>query len=389
MMKPASPRPASRRRRAALVSAPLALGLLALAACGSSGSSTGSAAAAASTGCTTTQKVTIMMGTSDMDVSYTPYAILADELGYFAQQCLNVNIIPSGTSATTTQALLSGATDMAMETPDDLILAAQTHALPIKIIYNWIPQIIYTVAVSPNSSITSFADLKGKTVGVVATDSLFNAYLEARLKPYGIPLSDVKQVVTGFGVTPMEALKKGTVDAVLAWPGLWASYQNAGYSFKLLPEASWQSQYYGIGLAATDNYISAHPDIVRKIDRGIAESATYLQTNPVAAIKLFWKQYPQQGPLPGQSQATALKQSEAILNSTLDEMSVGSEPTNYQWGTQNTATWQRQIAYDETTGLLTKTVEPSSFFTNQFTAYANNYNRAAIVAQAKAAGTAG
>jgi NitT/TauT family transport system substrate-binding protein len=223
----------------------------------------------------------------------------------------------------------------------------------------------------------------------VATSALFNAYLAARLQPYGLKLSDVKQVVTGFGVTPMEALKRGTVDAVLAWPGLWASYQNAGYKFTLLPEASWQSQYYGIGLGATDSYIAAHPDIVKEIGRGIAESATYLQTNPEAAIKLFWKQYPEQGIQPGQSEATALQQSQAILGSTLDEMELPSAPASHQWGTQDLATWQRQIAYDKNAGLLTKTVDPNSFFDAEFVSYYNDFDRAAIVAQAKAAGAAG
>jgi NitT/TauT family transport system substrate-binding protein len=352
------------------VSAAVAVALV-LSGCASGSSS---AASGSSSSCTTMKKVNIMMGTSVLDVSYVPYGILAKELGYYKSMCLDVSISINGTSITTEQALISGKTDVAMESPDNLIVAAQSSTLPISIFSNLIPKSIYTLAVKPGSSIKSFADLKGKTIGIPAESALFNAYLQARLKEAGLSLSDVKLVNTGFGSAPMASLKSGAIDAFLAWPGLWASYRNAGYKFTLLPEASWQDSYYGIGLGSTNSYAKANPGVLQKIAKGIVMTDKYLQKkgNVEKAVKLYWADYPTSAPLPGTDSGKALSNDEAILTATIQEMRIDQRPSSFkQWGAQDDATWARQIKFDTDAGLVSKTLTPSTFYTNKFTAAAN------------------
>jgi NitT/TauT family transport system substrate-binding protein len=363
--------PAARRRRGLALASAAIVAALVLAGCSAE---TSGDSAASTTSCKTVTKVNVMYSTTVLDVSYVPYGMLAKELGYYKAMCIDPTFSINGTSITTEQALISGKADVGMVSPDDLIQAAETKALPIKVFTNLIPKLIYNVAVPTDSPITSYADLKGKTIGVPLTSALFNAYLQARLKPEGLKLDDVKQVATGFGSAPMASMKSGAIDGFLAWPGLWASYRNAGYKFVLLPEASWQNDYYSIGLGTTNAYAKANPDVLKKITKGIVMTNKYLQKkgNLEKAVRLYWADYPTSAPLPGDDEAKALKKDEAVLTATIQEMDIDTRPASYDtWGAQDLATWKRQVAFDKAGGLITKTLDPSQFFTDEYTAQAN------------------
>jgi NitT/TauT family transport system substrate-binding protein len=369
------------RRPLALAAALSTLGLL-LTACGGEEAD---GAAAPATDCPTTTPVTLMMGTADLDVSYAPYGILAEQLGYFDAECLDVTIETTGSSTTTGQALMGGTAQIAMQSPDNLVIAYESDPLPIKMFHNLVPKSIYTLAVSNGSPITDFSALKGATIGVTAQSSLYNAYLQTRLAEVGLRLDDVSIVVTGYGATSMEALDSGQVDAVLAWPGLWTSYRNAGYDFTLLPEADWQNDYYGIGLGATTEYIEQNPEVIEAVSRGVAKSTVFLHENPEAAVRLFWEAYPERGPLPGQDEDAEMDKQVAVLNSSLEQMRVSDFPVDHAWGAQDAQTWQRHIDYDRAAGLLTVDVTPDELFTDEFNAAANEFDHDAIVTAAKEA----
>ncbi len=373
---PASTIVARRRglRSITAVAALIGTASLALTACSSApGEATPSAAAV----CETFTPVSLMMGTSDMDVSYAPYGILAEQLGYFDDECLDVTVSTTGGSVTTSQALSSGVADIAMSSPDNFIIAGDSERVPAKIFYNLIPSSIYTLAVQPDSGISDLGDLAGKTVGLTSASPLYEAYLTARLEEAGLEYSDIAIVAVGYGATPMEALKSGEIDAFLAWPGLWASYRNAGYDFELLPEADWQSDYYGIGLAATDDYIAEQPEVLERVSRAIARSSVWLMddANADEAVRLFWETYPERAPLPGDDEDEALAKDRAILDATRDVMGITSFEPDHLWGGQDADRWDAQMGFDLEYGLISKDLDTSLFFTDEFNAAANDFDR--------------
>lgn len=324
--------------------------------------------------CKTMKKVTVMMATTVLDVSYVPYGILAEELGYYKKMCLDVSFTINGSTISVEQALISNKADVGMISPDNLISAAETAPVPIKIFTNLIPKLIYNVAVPTDSKITKYSQLKGKTIGEPLTSALFNTYMTARLKDSGDSLDDIKLVSTGFGSAPMESLKSGAIDGFIAWPGLWASYRNAGYKFRLLPEATWQDQYYSIGLGTTNSYAKANPKVLAKISKGVVMTSKYLQkkANLEKAVRMYWADYPTAAPLPGTDEKKALKDDEAILTATIQEMLIDKRAKSYsKWGAQNDATWTRQIAFDIPDTAKAAELKPSDFYTNAYTAAAN------------------
>lgn len=332
--------------------------------------------------CDSTSKVTIMMGTSDMDVSYSPYALLANQLGYFAEECLDVTVTTTGGQTTTQQALIGDAADIAIQTPDSLIVSAGRERLPIKVFHNLIPRSTYELVTMDGSGIKSDADLSGKTIGVpVVTDSL-SAYVAARLADQNKSIDSVQLIATGYGGTSMEALKSGQIDAFVGWPGLWAAYRNSGYDFTVLPEPEWQHDYYGLGLGALDEYIEKNPEIIEGVSRAISKATVYLSGNPDEAIALFWDEFPARGPLPGQDEDEAKAKDRAVLDSTTDMMGIGTLPNDHIWGEQTAEKWEAQVQYNVNAGLIETPLDPNLFFTNEFNAAANDFDRQAVEDQA-------
>lgn len=372
-------RNASGRGRAMGVMASAIAALTVLTAC--SGDDSSDSSATANLNCESTTPVTIMMGTSDMDISYSPYALLANQLGYFAEECIDATVTTTGGQTTTQQALLGNAADIAIQTPDSLVIAAGKERLPISVFYNLIPRSTYEL-VTMSDDITTDADLKGKTIGVpVVTDSL-TAYVTARLQDVNLSADSVQIIATGYGGTSMEALKSGQIDAFVGWPGLWAAYNNSGYEFEVLPEPDWQYDYYGMGLGALDSYIEENPEIIEGVSRALAKSSVFLAENTDAAIDLFWDEFPARAPLPGQDKEQARKNDMAVLESTTSMMGIGTLSPDHMWGEQTADKWGAQIAYNKDAGLITQDLDPNLFFTNEFNAAANEFDRQAIVDQA-------
>jgi NitT/TauT family transport system substrate-binding protein len=324
-------------------------------------------------------KVTIVLSTSDQDVSYQPYGPYAQQMGWYKDMGLDVTIQTAPTTGQVIELVLSDKAQFGQVTPDALLLTAQSEPLALKYVYAMARKQIWAAAVRPDSPIKLFADLKGKTVGYPSESPAIAAFVDARMHDDGASQADTKSIATGYGVTSMEALKSGKIDAFIAWPGLFASFQNAGYNIRILPDAPWQTGYYGIGQGATTDYIAKHPDIVAKIGRGIAMSALVLKYHPEAMVKAFWKAYPARAPLPGDDEALAMKKELNILRATAAQMRIDELPPDFAWGSQDDTVWQRHMDNLLKIGLAKKRLDPKDYYTNQFAAQFNDFDHAALI----------
>lgn len=365
----------SARRRVITAAALVAASALVLTGC----SGSADAAAEAGADCESTTSAGLLLGTADLDVSYIPYGILADELGYFAEECIDLSVEVAADG--TLQSLLADKTDFAMGTPSIPLTAADGEPIGAKLVYNLIPDMNIYLGVLGDSDIESVEDLKGATIGVSGSSPFYDAYMERSLSQYGLSLADVTVITTGYGATPTEALESGEVDAVLYWPGLFTSWKLAGYDIRILDGTEWSADFDGIGIIARDDTIENDPELVEGFARAVAKSSVYLQRFPESAVKLFWEAYPERAPLPGADEEEALANDLEILDATLVSMDITEHDADYSWGVQTAERWDAQIEYLKTSGIIgaDAAADPSAFFTDEFTAAANDFDRDDIV----------
>ena len=172
------------------------------------------------TGCArfsaTPQGVPVQLVTTAGATGHLP-AELAESLGFYRQEGLNVTITRMSSSAKVMQSLIGGSADVACAGQQHLIqLAAEG-----KIVQAFVAEFNnpgYSLVVSPAASkkIGKVGDLKGELVGVSAPGGGHHTFLNYVLSKHGISPQDVSIVAIGVGAPSLAALERGTVSAAVA-----------------------------------------------------------------------------------------------------------------------------------------------------------------------------
>jgi len=184
-----------------------------LAACSSSSStSAGSSGSAGSTG---SASAAGSLGSLSLQLGWIPGAgysgsFIADSKGYYSRQGVKVSILPGGPSVSGMPLLISNKVLVAISDPVT-VSSAISQGGDVKIIaagYQVNPACIMSLASKP---ITTPADLKGKTIGVGASD---DAEWAAFLKVNNIGKTELTTVPASFDPSPLAA---GKWDGYLAF----------------------------------------------------------------------------------------------------------------------------------------------------------------------------
>jgi NitT/TauT family transport system substrate-binding protein len=327
------------------------------------------------------RKITYAVATADLNVGY-PYATLPKALGYYQQEGLDVEIVPGQSSAAVAQLLLSGRADVGLAQPDPIVIQRVKLKIPLVSFYAVCRRGTNRIVVNPNSPIQSVRDLKGKRVGVNDLGSGSATYLRASLKQAGMSLNDVQLLSVGYGTPSFEALKNKSVDAEVTFTGGIARQQIAGYAVRILPVTPAEMDQYSYNLFATQSFLAKNSDVVAKIGRATAKATVFLKTNPEAAVRVFWKQYPDRAPK-DRNDPKALATDLAILKAQMVDMGADQLPIDFAWGSQQAAIFEKIEAYLVNAGQISAPIAPSDLFTNAFAAQYNQFDHSIIVNQAR------
>lgn len=327
-------------------------------------------------------KITYAVATRDLNVGY-PFATLPLALGYFAEEGLDVDVVPGSSSAATIQLLVSGRAQVGVVVTDPAVVQRAKSGLKVKSFYAVSRRNGFVMVVPENSPIKSFADLRGKKLGSADLGSGANVYVSARLRQAGIPDNAVEQVNVGYGTPAFEALMSGKIDALATFSGARARMEGAGYRFKQLPPAGFEDKMYSYNLYATDDFIAANPDVIEKIGRATAKATVFMKANPEAAVRIFWKQYPERAPK-NQNDPKELEKDLAILKAQMYDMKADELPMEFAWGSQDRAAWTALQDYLKGADLVTTPKDVGEYFYAGRQAGYLKFDRAAIITKAKA-----
>jgi NitT/TauT family transport system substrate-binding protein len=160
------------------------------------------------------EKLTMSVG-GEHALVYFPFD-LAQRLGYFDREGLDVELIYMKGGSEAAEALVSGSVDYSGNAIDHAIAAAQ-RGKSLVMIADFMDEPGVTLLVRPQDKgkYTSFKDMKGKTIGVTSPGSATHVLGVWMAKQAGISRDDIKFVGVGAGATMPAALAGGQVDAAM------------------------------------------------------------------------------------------------------------------------------------------------------------------------------
>jgi NitT/TauT family transport system substrate-binding protein len=306
--------------------------------------------------------VTLTIGTTVLNVGY-PMDTLPVTLGYWKAEGYEVDVQPVGASLQAIQQMVAGNADFAQVNASAIIQSNVTNHLPVRVLMaNGVTD--WSVAVPTNSSIHTIADLKGKTIGVFSVVTAGVPLLEHSLKEIGVTAESagISYLPVGLGAPPVEAVRRGQVDALLYWASGTASFRNAGLELREIIPPEWRS-YPDYSLATMQRTAASDPDMVVAIARGVAKATVYALANPECAVRLHWRRYPATKPS-GVDDATAMRMDLNTINAQLKSLADGFELNGgKQWGAVDPTGISRLQTFLNEAAIIKATLPVESYLT--------------------------
>jgi NitT/TauT family transport system substrate-binding protein len=158
--------------------------------------------------------VTIAVG-GKASLYYLPLT-LAERLGYFKDEGLNVEIVDFAGGAKALQAVMGGSADV-VSGGYDLVIIMQARGQKLQAFVQEVatPSIAFGVAKARAASYRSPKDLNGWKIGVTAPGSSTNIFLNHLLAGAGVQPDDVSIIGVGSGPTAVAAMRAGQIDALV------------------------------------------------------------------------------------------------------------------------------------------------------------------------------
>jgi NitT/TauT family transport system substrate-binding protein len=230
----------------------------------------------------------------------------AQENGFFAKAGLDVEITQNPSSPAAVSAVLSGTYDIAYGTVPTLA-TAHSKGLPLVFIAPGIADssahIGGAIMAAPNATFKTGKDFNGKTLGTAGLNTIAEYLPRAWIDKNGGDSSTVKFVEMPFPITA-DAIAAGRIDgAYLVEPFMTIAVQK--HLAKIVAtgdDAISPTDYIATGWFTTTAWAAAHPDVVARFARAMAEAAAWANANPAKVVPILAKYYKADPALVAQTQ---------------------------------------------------------------------------------------
>ena len=330
-------------------------------------------------------KVTFGFSAAQPSQTHTPFFV-ARELGYWEEEGIDANFEWTSGSSQSIQLLSAGQIDFSAANHDTLIFAVQKGAT-LKAVFQEHTKCEFVFAVAKDSPIKTFEDLKGKSIGVSSLSSGFISFAKAALFEAGMdPEKDMTFIEVGSGATAATAISTKQVDALGLWEVAFAGLENTlgeDYFDYIIPPI--YDRLACNAVMTSDAFINEHPEALAGFLRGLAKGTLFMQTNPEAAISIFFKNVPEAKPQ-DKDEATIMKEAMHTAQSENVQRSNMNRPQqnpNGLWGFLVESEFTEAQDVNVQMGILTEKLAADQYMTNQFSDAINDFDSAAIIKQAQ------
>lgn len=288
------------------------------------------------------------------------YLHAAEALGYTRENGIRFEFESALGSTDGTKLVTTGQAQATYPSPF-VSVTARASGLPIVSVFNSLQTNIFGFAVTPGSDIRTIADLKGKKVAL--GDGGWTVIAAPLLASAGLTLDDVEWVVSGEN--RQLAVQQGEADAVLTWEMEYQMWWAQGLEFEVFGQDSTDFQCNGI--VVSEQLIAEDPDLVKAIVRAAAMGAHFVVTNPEAGARIALDAYPDAEPSTLEGMLPIVEKQAELL--------TGGNALQDGYGVHNAQVWQELIDSLYADGVIGTEISADDLVTNEFIAYANDFDR--------------
>ena len=189
--------------------------------------------------------VTVKVGTSYPGIETMPIYV-GRQNGYFAAEHMTIDLTSLATGDKISYALLGGAIDIARYTPDWIIRAIEKGGSKLKIVLGSANSLTFSL-LAPNS-IASYADLKGKRIGVSTVAAADASVVIKMLAAHSLNKGDYSLIQAGSSPERAAALRAGSLSATLITPPFdqrvldEGGFKRLDWSTDVIPHYAWGAE---------------------------------------------------------------------------------------------------------------------------------------------------
>ncbi|TVX99408.1 ABC transporter substrate-binding protein [Paenibacillus cremeus] len=266
--------------------------------CATSGGGTAKPAAQGSSAPTKLPKVQIMVGGLEK-IIYMP-AKLTENLGYFKDEGLDVELTSQASGVNAEQALIAGEVQGVVGYYDHTIdIQSKGKYLETVVQFGVVPGQRLMVSNKMKDQIKTLADLKGKNIGVTSLGASTHFLASYLVTKGGNTPKDYVPLAVGSGSTVVAAFEQGKIDLVVTSQPTIALLESKGLATSLadMESSSGTKQtlggtYPAASLYMNADYVKKNPEVVQHLANAFVKTEKYIASHTAEQIAdLLPKEY--------------------------------------------------------------------------------------------------
>lgn len=237
-------------------------------------------------------KVRLAVGGQNQMV-YLP-TTLCQELGFYKDEGLDVELQDHAGGAKSLQALIGGSADVVSGFYDHTIqMAAEGRELVAFVTMLRFPGLVLVTSPQASAAVTSVENLKGKIVGVTTAGSSSQMLVTYLLQRHQVPVDSVSITAIGSAATALAAIERGKVDAGMVADPAFTLITKRNPSVRVLADfrtaegvkdAIGATAYPASVLYAPREWIDAHRDTAQRLARAMTRTLHWMHGHTAEEI---------------------------------------------------------------------------------------------------------
>jgi NitT/TauT family transport system substrate-binding protein len=318
-----------------------------------------------------------LMGSTASPGIYDALEFVAQKQGYYAAEHLNIVKQYVNSPSVAAQLVASGRGDICTASAE-AILQGYEKGLHLEYFMSHAARFSNVLAVRDDSPIRTLEDFRGKNIGLISVGSAGEVTADVMLAGAGVRASEVTFSPIGMGPAAIQAVADKRIDAV-AYPygeivpiEVVANLKMRVFRDPILKDI------VNAGIAAAPATIQARGDVLARFARALVKASIFVRENPAVTARDFLEGA-------GDKVTPESLRIKTLEIEMLEDDLPGHDPMNPRIGymsPEGLAIFSRTLA---DYGRLHSTVPIAAIVTNQFIPFANDFDRKALIAQARAA----